>query len=144
MDSASGGLAAGAPGRSSGAPGPGELERGSPQRNPVADFYQTWWISPQGAVFDALRAGAPGHCAWLEEKYGICSRDEARRLGWVRVGWNLTRFYVDGRPARIEANRTVIEELLGRHQMVTEVLLEQGSDLDSILTPEEFLAWKSP
>lgn len=144
MDSASGGLAAGAPKGNAEASGSGELQTASPRLNPVADFYETWWISPQGAVFDALRDGAPGHCAWLEEKFGICSRDEARKLGWVRVGWNLTRFYVDGRPGRIQANRNVIEELLGRHQMVTEVLLEQGSDLDSILTPEEFLAWSSP
>lgn len=110
------------------------------QDNPVAGFYQTWWISPDGVVYDALRDGAPGHCAWLEEKFGICSRSDARRLGWVRVGWNLTRFYVDGRRDRVKANMPEIVHLLSRHSMVTEVLLEEGSDLDSVLTPEEFLA----
>jgi len=90
-------------------------------------------------LHDAVRRGAPGHCAWLEENFGIGSRDDARRLGWIRVGWNLTRFYVDGRPDRIAANRPQIETLLQKHEMVTEVLLDEGSDLDSILTPAEFL-----
>lgn len=133
MDSKSGGLGARPHSTRS-------IDAGPRQQNPVAQFYQTWWISPTGEVHDALRDGAPGHCAWLEEKFGICSRSEARRLGWVRVGWNLTRFYIDARPDRIEANRPVIEGLLLRHQMVTEVLLETGSDLDSVLSPNEFLA----
>jgi len=107
--------------------------------NPVAGYYQTWWISPQAEVFEALRRGAPGHCAWLEENFGIGSREDARRLGWIRVGWNLTRFYVDGRSERIKANRPKIEELLLAHPMVTEVLMEIGSDLDVVTTPEEFL-----
>lgn len=119
------------------APGPRD-KTGRP--NPVADYYRTWWISPTGDVHDALRDGAPGHCAWLEQNFGICSRREARLLGWVRVGWNLTRFYIDGSPDRIEANRPAIEKLLLEHRMVTEVLVENGSDLDSVLTPEEFLA----
>ena len=107
-------------------------------RNPVADFYETWWISPKGEVHEALRDGAPGHCAWLEERFGICSRAEARSKGWVRVGWNLTRFYIDGKPEKIEASREKIESLLIQHQMVTEVLLEVGSDLDSVMKPKEF------
>jgi hypothetical protein len=116
-----------------------EERRRAAQQSAVAGFYETWWISPDGKLYDALREGAPGHCAWLEENFGICSRSEARQLGWVRVGWNLTRFYIDGKPGRIEANRSTIEDLLTRHAMVTEVLLEHGSDLDSIVTPQEFL-----
>ena len=106
--------------------------------NPVSDYYDTWWISPQGELHNALREGAPGHCAWLEEEYGICSRSEARAKGWIRVGWNLQQFYVDGRPERIEAERSKVEELLVGHPMVTRVLLEVGSDLDAVLTPAEF------
>ena len=116
-----------------------DLTRRLPQDNPVAQYYETWWISPGGALYDAVRRGAPGHCAWLEENFGICSREEARGLGWIRVGWNLTRFYVDGNPVRIAANRSQIEELLQRHPMVTEVLVDEGSDLDSIMTPTQFL-----
>lgn len=132
MDSPSGGL---------GTPNPGRPEKsgGLSQRNAVAGFYQTWWISPDGIVHDAVRDGAPGHCAWLMENFSISSRSDARRLGWVRVGWNLTRFYVDGRPDRIDAHREAIQELLLGHPMVTEVLLEVGSDLDSVMAPEEFL-----
>ncbi|MGH2767643.1 MAG: hypothetical protein ACRDIF_01625 [Actinomycetota bacterium] len=114
------------------------------QPNPVAAWYETWWISPEGMVHDAVEDGVPGHCGWLRERFGICSRPEARAAGWIRVGWNMTNFYVDGRPERIEAERAKVEELLMRHPMVTRVLLEHGSDLDSVLTPEEFFEKRPP
>ncbi len=69
---------------------------------------------------------------------GICSREEARKLGWVRVGWNMSEFYVDGRLERVRAVHHTIEELLLRHPGVTRLMLETGSDLWSVLTPEEF------
>ncbi len=111
---------------------------GTMDANPVAQFYETWWISPAGEVYDAVDRGVPGHCTWLEKNFGICSRPEARARGWIRVGWNLTNFYVDGPPERVQAERATIEELLLRHPMVTRVLLEEGSDLDAVMTPEEF------
>lgn len=114
------------------------------EQNPVATYYETWWISPEGIVHDAVRRGVPGHCTWLEEEFGICSRAEARARGWLRVGWNMTQFYVDGRPERIEAERGRIEELLLRHPIVTRVLLENGSDLDTVLTPQEFFERRPP
>jgi len=107
--------------------------------NPVAHLYQTWWISPAGDLYDAVRRGIPGHCAWLEEVFGICSREEARQSGWVRVGWNMYEFYVDGRLERVRAAHHTIEELLLDHPAVTRVVLETGSDLWSVLTPQQFL-----
>lgn len=112
--------------------------------NPVSAFYQTWWISPEGEVFDAVQRGVPGHCTWLEERFGICSRPEARARGWIRLGWNMGQFYVDGRPERIEAERAKIEELMLRHQHVYRVLVETGSDLDAVMTPEEFFEKRPP
>lgn len=110
--------------------------------NPVAAFYRTWWISPRGDVHDAVSSGVPGHCGWLREHFGICSREEARAGGWIRVGWNLTQFYVDGAADRVTAHRDKIEELLLAHPMVTRVLVEHGSDLDAVLTPGEFFSYR--
>lgn len=110
--------------------------------NPVSGYYETWWISPEGEVYDAVDRGVPGHCAWLRERFGIPSREEACDLGWIRVGWNMQQFYVQGRPERIEEARPEIEQLLLRHPMVVRVLVDDGSPLSPVLTPEEFFSYR--